>query len=118
MSTAGLIYGPGSYEGHRIKHILKHAEDIPDRRGPHGVFDGGRERILALLDEAYLLVKKNSPQVRKNVEGDRTIYKVDFKRRIGYVGGSTGKRTNHPPANYVQMVLENREVITAYPTNR
>ena len=114
-STAGLIYGPGSQQGHRTKHVLEHAKDQPNRQGSHGVFDGGEDQVFATIDEAYLLVKQNSPQVKQEVDGDRTVYEVNMKRRIGFVGGQTGRRTGKPAANYVRLVLEDREVITAFP---
>jgi hypothetical protein len=116
-STAGLIYTPGSQEGHRIKHVLAHAQDEPNRDGPHGVFDD-KEKVFAILDEAYVLIKEHSSQVSENDEGDRTVYEVNLKRRIGYVGGSTGRRMGNPSANYVRMVLEDREVITAFPVRK
>ncbi|MEE2936667.1 MAG: hypothetical protein VYA84_11800 [Planctomycetota bacterium] len=40
-SPAGLFYGPGSAEGHRLEHVRRHAGDLPSRPGPHGVFDRG-----------------------------------------------------------------------------
>ena len=30
-SPAGLLYKPGSREGHRLKHVMRHLDDIPDR---------------------------------------------------------------------------------------
>ncbi len=43
LSPAGIEYGPGSEEGHRLKHIERHLTDQPSRAGPHGVFDGSME---------------------------------------------------------------------------
>ena len=114
-STAGLYYRPGSQEGHRINHILRHHEDDPDRP-VHGVFDGDRNEVFAVIDEAYLYTFDHGPpRVTTEKEDGRTIYRVDLERRIGYVGGQSGKRQGHPPARHVQLILDGANVITAYP---
>ena len=115
VSTAGLRYTPGSQEGHRLKHVMRHDNDLPDRPGKHGVFDGDQQALLAVLDEAYELIKEDSPQVHANREGDRTVYEVDMQRRIGFVGGRDGKRDGNPPAQHIRLVLEVDRVITAFP---
>ena len=115
VSTAGLRYTPGSREGHRLKHVLRHDEDIPDRPGKHGVFDGDEQDLLAALDEAYLLVKQGSSQVSSNREGDRVVCEIDMQRRIGFVGGRDGKRDGNPPARHIRMVLEDDRLITGFP---
>lgn len=114
-SPAGLVFGPGSEEGHRLKHIMRHARDDPSRPGPHGVFDGGQSQILAILDEAWLLGKQGGPNVRTRQEDQRTILTVNLRRRVGYVGGETGRRQGNPSAHHVQLVLEDVNVITAFP---
>jgi hypothetical protein len=113
-SPAGLVYGPGSAEGHRLTHVGRHAADIPDRPGPHGVFDGGLLDALKIIDEAWNLAKQKK-QTTVQVDGQRTIYRVDLKRKIGFVGGSSGNSRGHPPTSGVQLVLEGNRVITAYP---
>ncbi len=115
QTPAGLIYGRGSQQGHRIKHVMVHATDDPDRPGQHGVFDANTESdVLAVVDEAYVRAKRGD---HLSVEKDRsrTIYEVDVGRRIGYVGGQSGKRRNHPAARHVRLVLEGNRVITAFP---
>lgn len=113
-STAGLIYGKGSRDGTRLKHVMKHAED--DLSKPvHGVFDGSQEEVLALIDQAYTLAKKNSKNVTSSKQRDRTVYTVYFSKRIGYVGGQKGKRTKNPMCKELSLVLEGNRVITAYP---
>ncbi len=114
LSPAGLIYGPGSAEGHRLEHVRRHAADLPDRRGPHGVFEGGFLASLKTIDDAWRLAKQ-SVQTEKEVDGRRTIYKVDLKRKIGFVGGRTGNSRGQPPVTVVLLVLEGNRVITAYP---
>ena len=114
-SSAGLLYTPGSQEGHRLKHVLRHAADQPTRPGLHGVFDGDADAALAVIDEAYLLVKAGSPQVQSRQQGVRTVHEVDLGRRIGFVGGQEGRRRGNPPATQVRLVLEEDRVITAFP---
>ena len=115
-STAGLRYGPGSREGHRIKHIMRHAQDQPTRPGKHGVFDADKQQaVLAVLDEAWLVAKFKKKRAKIDKQGKRTVYTVDMQRRIGYVGGRVGKQRRHPVAKHVRMVLEGRNVITAFP---
>lgn len=115
QSTAGLTYRRGSQEGHRIKHILRHHEDDRDRP-VHGVFDGDRNEVFAVIDEAYLYTFDHGPPRVKTEDDDgRTIYIVDLGRRIGYVGGEKGQRNNHPAANHLQLILDGTNVITAYP---
>ncbi len=114
-STAGLVYAPGSQEGHRLKHVMRHDNDQPSRPGLHGVFDGDADDLLAVIDEAYLLVRAGSPQVQSRREGDRMVHEVDLRRRIGFVGGQQGRRLGNPPATQVRLVLEGDRVITAFP---
>lgn len=115
-STAGLLYVKGSADGHRLKHVMQHAND--DLSKPkHGVFEGDRDQILAVIDEAYEKTKKGGKDVRKSDEDGRTVYIVNLGRKIGYVGGQSGERTGNPDCRYVQLVLEDENVvITAYPT--
>ena len=112
-STAGLIYSQ-----HRIDHVMEHSQDIPDKP-THGVFEGSKDEIFALIDEAYELAKKRGPpQVVISHEGDRTTYTVNLNRKIGHGGGQSGARRRNPPLKFVKIVLEGDEVITAFPTDR
>ena len=114
VSPAGLRYGPGSREGHRTLHVLKHAKDAPDRP-IHGVFEGDRDTIFATIDEAYLLSKRRDRAVKVEDSGSRKVYTVNLRRRIGFIGGRAGKRDNHPAAKGLRLVLEDKDVITAFP---
>ncbi|MCO8121966.1 hypothetical protein NHH03_09480 [Stieleria sp. TO1_6] len=114
ISPQGLIYTPGSEEGHRLEHLRRHTEDQPSRPGSHGVFDGGMQGALRTIDNAYAKAEKNQ-QATKQVDRNRTIYTVDMGQRVGYVGGRTGQQKRHPMARRVKMVLEGKRVITAYP---
>jgi hypothetical protein len=118
QSSAGLIYRSGSEDGHRLKHVMQHAKDDPQKK-IHGVFDGDGDRniILAVIDEAWVKAKKGGNDVRSNRQNDRQVYTVNLRRRIGYVGGEEGERKDHPECRYLRIVLENdNEVISAFPT--
>lgn len=116
-SAAGLKYGPGSQEKHRILHVMKHAKDEPDRPGKHGVFagEGVRKNVLALIDEAYLKALAGGKKVDKKNKGARVVYTVDMGRPIGYVGGRVGNQQGKPRTYKVRLVLEGTNVITAFP---
>ena len=115
-STAGLLYVPGGAEGHRLKHVMQHAKDNPSKP-VHGVFDGDRDEILAVIDEAFMKAKKGGSDVRSEKQNGRRVYTVNLRRRIGQVGGSEGERQGHPDCRFVRIVLENEnEVISAYPS--
>jgi hypothetical protein len=114
ISPAGLLYAPGSAEGHRLEHLRRHTKDDPGRPGSHGVFDGDMAGALKTIDQAYERAKKGQ-RTTKKVDADRTIYTVDMGKRIGYVGGRDGGRRRNPMARRVCIVLEGNRLITAYP---
>ena len=115
-STAGLRYVPGSEDHHRLDHVMQHAKD--DTTKPiHGVFEGTRDQILAVIDEAYQKAEKGGRDVRSEEQNDRLVYTVNLGRKIGYMGGSGGERAGNPDCRYVRIVLEDGNVvISAYPT--
>ncbi len=53
-------------------------------------------QVLTWIDDAYARGKRGAKGVRKQEEGDRTIYEVPFKERFGYVGGKDGRRDGNP----------------------
>lgn len=115
-STAGLVYLPGSADGHRLRHVMEHAKDNTSKE-IHGVYDGERDEILAVIDEAFTKAKKGGTDVRSEKQNGRRIYTVNLKRRIGQMGGQQGERQGNPECRYLRMVIENDvEVVTAYPT--
>lgn len=114
LSPAGLIYGPGSAEGHRLDHLRRHTKDDPGRGGSHGVFDGGMAGALKTVDLAYERATTGQRTTTK-VDEDRTIHTVDLGKRVGFVGGSEGRRRGHPMARRVRLVLEGKRVVTAFP---
>ncbi len=114
-SPAGLRYGPGSLEGHRLKHVRLHTKDEPNRPGSHGVFEGGMDEAIRVIDEAYRIAQQRGPPTRVRKDGNRTIYTIDMGRKIGFVGGQTGQRTGRPSVTHVRLVLEGNRIITAFP---
>lgn len=115
LSPAGLKYTRGSQHGHRVKHLLAHAKDIPDRPGQHGVFDLDEAKdLIALVDEAYQKAIAGKDTTTEQ-EGSRTVYDVDMRRRIGYIGGESGNRRGRPAASHMRLVLDGTRVITAFP---
>ena len=117
QSTAGLVYEPGSADGHRLDHVLKHTKDDP-KKPLHGVFTGDRSEVLALIDSAWLKAGQGGPNVDRKKQNDRLVLTVDLQKRIGYVGGSTGKRRGNPGCQLLRLVVEEpNRVITAYPVD-
>jgi hypothetical protein len=114
MSVSGLLYTPGSAEGHRLEHVKRHTKDQPNRPGNHGVFDGDMEGAIKTIDMAYERALKKIKTTVSQEEG-RTVYTVDMEGRIGYAGGREGNRKNKPMARRVRLVLDGNRVITAFP---
>ncbi len=116
MSPAGLVYTSGR-SGHRSKHVMRHASDEPDRPGPQGVFEAQGNNVFPLIDEAYEWIQSDSNRVKTiPEENGKTEHVIDMNRRIGYLGGETGARKNHPPLERLNLVLGDNRVITAYPS--
>jgi hypothetical protein len=114
-SIAGLLYVPGSADDHRLSHVMQHAKD--DLTKPiHGVFEGDRDQIVAIIDEAFQLAQKGGSDVRSEKQNDRRVYTVNLRKKIGYMGGSEGDRKGNPECRYLRIVLEDENiVISAYP---
>ena len=115
QSPAGLIYGPGSEEGHRLKHVQRHLEDQENRPGKHGVFDGDMAAVLRWIDDAYQRAGRGAKGVSKREEEGRTVIEATFEKPIGYIGGRDGKRAGNPAAKRLRLVVDERQVITAFP---
>ena len=116
-SPEGLVYAMGPRGEHRIDHVLRHAKN-DSSRPVHGVFDAqSQAELLALLDEAYKMVKAKDRNVKSNKdERGTTEHVVDMPSRVGYVGGSNGDRQNNPATKRLELILKGNRVITAYPT--
>ena len=114
-SPAGLVYGPGSEEGHRLKHIARHLEDQPDRPGSHGVFKGNMKQFLTTIDDAYARAKKGAKGTTKTEDDGSVVYEVTFDKAIGFIGGEAGGRKRNPAAKKLRLVVRGSNVITAFP---
>lgn len=116
VSPAGLKYAGRDPDGlTRRDHILRHARDLPDRAGSHGVFDGGDDLTFAWIDAAWKKIEQD--KLKPVLEGDRITYTVAMGRRVGYLGGKSGAERNHPPLTRIFLVLRKgtTEVVTAFP---
>lgn len=114
-SPAGLVYGPGSEEGHRLKHIARHLEDQPTRPGSHGVFLGDMQDFLVAIDDAYTRAKKGAKGTTKKEDDGSAVYDVTFEKPIGFIGGETGGKKKKPAAKKIRLVVRGSNVITAFP---
>jgi hypothetical protein len=114
-SPAGLVYAPGSEHGHRLLHIQRHLVDEPSRPGPHGVFNGSMEDVVQLIDRTYEAAQRGDTQVKVTSQGRRDTYEADVGEVIGFVGGQRGEQRGHPKTRRVRVVLDGRNVITAFP---
>jgi hypothetical protein len=114
-SPEGLVYGPGSEEGHRLKHIERHLEDQPSRPGPHGVFDGDMKEFLVAIDRAFAMANKGAKGSSKKEDEGAVVYEATFEKPIGFLGGSDGKRRKNPALKKMRVVVRGKSVITAFP---
>ena len=114
MSPEGLLYTMGPKGEHRVDHVMRHGDDMPNRP-VHSVFEGDKNDILALIDEAYSLVKANSPQVRSSDSRGNQAHTIKMQRKVGYEGGQKGRRKGYPVLKSVKLILDGNRVITAYP---
>ena len=114
-SPAGLVYGPGSEEGHRLKHIARHLGDQPDRPGSHGVFKGSMKAFLMTIDDAFSRAQKGAKGTTKKEDEGAIVYEATFDKVIGFIGGKSGGRKKNPPAKKIRLVIRGDNVITAFP---
>lgn len=116
VSPAGVRYIGRDPDGRTRKdHVLRHAKDIPEREGPHGVFDEGASLTFAWIDEAWRKIETD--RIRPQTKDGRDIYTVSMGRRVGYLGGKTGAKKRHPQLTKIFLVVRQgtSEVITAFP---
>jgi hypothetical protein len=114
-SPEGLVYAPGSEEGHRLKHVERHIVDIPDRDGSHGVFEGSMAEFLKTIDMGYKKASSKAKGTKIRDEDGMTIMEITFDKKIGFVGGSEGRRKGNPSTKRLRIVLNGDRLITAFP---
>ena len=115
VSEAGLRYTRGSEEGHRIKHLERHLQDMPNRSGNHGVFAGTWRDTLGWIDEAYRRGREGDSKTKVRKEDNRSVIETEFSQTIGYVGGREGGKQGKPPTRRLRLVVEGDRFITAFP---
>lgn len=116
QSPLGLRYSGRDPEGlTRVEHVMRHAKDMPNRPGSHGVYEGNQETIFALIDEAWDKARKSN--LRPSNEGGRSSYTVPMGRRVGFLGGMEGARRRNPALQRVFIVFETgtTNIVTAFP---
>jgi hypothetical protein len=98
-SAGGLRYAGTDRAGlNRVQHVLRHA-DVDPSRATHSVFNVGRNKVLALVDEAWGM--RGNP-----LANDPGAYVVPMGRAVGTAGENAVKIIVRPGTN---------EIITSYP---
>ena len=97
-SYAGLTYGAGSKELNRLVHVSQHAANSAAKGKT--LFNVSGKELFSLIDDVYF----NGDIVKIVENGIRTEYYID-------AGYTIGKKGEH----YMEIVLEDHKVITAYP---
>jgi hypothetical protein len=103
-TPAGLEYGPGGPQGHRLFHVMTHG--IPDPTKPtHSVFWlGPGDSIFGLVDEAWL----SSRKVFVSSRNSNDVWVTDMQRSVGIQG-----------ERYICIVVRRQtRVRTAFPSLR
>jgi hypothetical protein len=116
ISPAGLRYAGRDPMGlNRVEHILRHAADVPDRPGSHGVFEAEEEEIFGLIDAAWQKAAKD--KIKAVREGDRSTLTVPMGYRVGYLGGQAGRQRKNPALTRIFIVYETgtKNIVTAFP---
>jgi hypothetical protein len=109
-SPAGVTYGPGSAEGHRITHLLEHARPDPSK-ATHTVFQTEAQtlpelsgQLTSLVDEAW--AARGAPVSATSGSYERFV--VDMGRVVG---------TNGETSVTIVARKGTSEIITAFPTS-
>jgi hypothetical protein len=99
-SAAGLIYGQGSRHGNRVLHALAHGV-ADNSRTFQTVFNVPKNRVLSLLDEAWM--KRGAYSVQKSGNWN---YSIDMGRVIGTKGETSLT---------ISVFPNSARIVTAYP---
>lgn len=112
-SPAGLVYTPSRRE-HRIEHVLLHCKDDTSKPA-HGIFVAKGVEVFKLIDEAWELAKSKSKRVDYQRSDGKDTYLVSMNRKVGFDGGSKGKRNGGRELKRIKLVIIEDRVITAFP---
>lgn len=82
-SNEGLIYGQGSREGNRVRHVLEHTKPNPNKP-VHTVFNVDKSNVIGLVDEAW--AQKGVGSLAGN---GYVTYNIDMGKVIGTNGESS-----------------------------
>ncbi len=99
-TAKGLVFSQGSAQGNRLMHVMDHL--VPNSLKPlHTIFDVPRNKLVALLDEAWTLGGTSVLQPNGN-----RVFDIALGRIIGTAGETR-----------IRIVLKNGtlNIITAYP---
>ena len=99
-SNEGLIYGQGSREGNRVRHVLEHTKPNPNKP-VHTVFNVDKSNVIGLVDEAW---KKRG--VGSLAGNGYVTYNIDMGKIIGTNGESSIRIVTNGYTN---------KIISAYP---
>ena len=99
-SNEGLVYGQGSKDGNRVRHILQHTQPNP-AKPVHTVFNVDKSVIVGLIDEAWINRGTGMLQSNGNI-----CYDINMGRAIGTNGETTIRIITQGYTN---------NIITAYP---
>ncbi len=102
-SNKGLVYGQGSKDGNRVKHVLQHT--VPNASKPlHTVYNVDKSEVIGLIDEAW--VNKGQGILQSN---GNALYDINMGKIIGTNGEDTIRIITKGYSN---------NIITAFPLGK
>ena len=72
--------------------------------------------FLIAIDDAYKRARGHAKGTKQREEEGAIVYEAPFDRAIGFMGGSEGKRRGNPKLKRLRIVVRDRNLITAFPT--
>ncbi len=100
-TPAGLEYGVDRKYGTHVKHVLAHLKPDPNKK-MHTVFNVEKQKLLPLIDEAWLKRADPIPAKSRNID----VYRVNMNRIVGTQGETDAqivvyKNTNRVISSYL-----------------
>lgn len=105
-SPQGLVYGPGSAQGHRVTHVMEHARPVSGKP-VHSVFQTTAQDLPGLTDEVLGIVDDAWAIRGPAVPGDPGKFIVPMGRTVGTTGETSVTIIVKPGTS---------EIITAFPS--